>query len=136
MFAMVCNIWWEHNKFFRRYDLQDAWTAFLNAVLLFVVLFYIYPLKYLTLGVLGGLFQLPNRPSLDDARYVTLIYSGGTILIFGTFLLLYQHAWRQPQWLALAGLLYGLMGPLHAWNGYRNGAAPAALDKQRSAPAE
>jgi uncharacterized membrane protein len=175
MFAMVCYIWWEHNKFFRRYGLQDAWTAFLNAVLLFVVLFYIYPLKYLTLGVLGGLFQLPNRPSLDDARYVMLIYSGGIILIFGTFLLLYQHAWRQrralglsaadeinlrhglrahgistslgvisialasvlpPQWLALAGLLYGLMGPLHAWNGYRNGAALAALDKQRTAPAE
>jgi hypothetical protein len=36
----------------------------------------------------------------------------------------------------VAGLLYGLMGPLHAWNGYRNGAALAALDKQRSAPAE
>ena len=38
MFAMVCWIWYEHNKFFRRYGLQDAWTVFLNAVLLFVVL--------------------------------------------------------------------------------------------------
>src|SRR4029078_3921755 len=45
MFAMVCWIWYEHNLFFRRYGLQDGWTVFLNCVLLFVVLFYVYPLK-------------------------------------------------------------------------------------------
>ena len=28
-FAMVSWIWYQHNIFFRRYDLQDAWTAFL-----------------------------------------------------------------------------------------------------------
>ena len=48
MFAMVCWIWYEHNLFFRRYGLQDPWTVFLNCVLLFVVLFYVYPLKFLT----------------------------------------------------------------------------------------
>jgi hypothetical protein len=43
MFAMVCWIWYEHNLFFRRYGMQDAWTVFLNCILLFVVLFYVYP---------------------------------------------------------------------------------------------
>jgi uncharacterized membrane protein len=51
MFAMVCWIWYEHNIFFRRYGLQDPWTVFLNSVLLFVVLFYVYPLKFLTMGL-------------------------------------------------------------------------------------
>ena len=46
MFAMVCWIWYEHNVFFRSYGLDDPWTVFLNCVLLFVVLFYVYPLKY------------------------------------------------------------------------------------------
>ena len=87
---MVCYIWWEHNKFFRRYGLQDAWTAFLNSVLLFVVLFYVYPLKYLTIAVLGQLFGLPHPASSATRRYVMLLYSTGIVLIFGTFVLLYR----------------------------------------------
>src|SRR4026208_110886 len=46
-FALLTWIWYEHNIFFRRYGLQDAWTTTLNAMLLFVVLFYVYPLKFL-----------------------------------------------------------------------------------------
>ncbi len=61
-FAMVCYIWWEHNKFFRRYGLQDAWTAFLNSTLLFVVLFYVYPLKFLSTALLGPLVGLADVP--------------------------------------------------------------------------
>src|SRR3712207_8574739 len=33
--------------FFRRYGLQDTFTMHLSAVMLFVVLFYVYPLKFL-----------------------------------------------------------------------------------------
>src|SRR4029079_10892928 len=92
MFAMVCFVWWEHNKFFRRYGLQDAWTAFLNALLLFVVLFYVYPLKFLTTWLLGGIFHLEGRPVIDQAaqvRTLMLLYSSGVVLIFGTLALLY-----------------------------------------------
>src|SRR5687767_11027627 len=46
-FSLLTWIWYEHNLFFRKYGLQDAWTATLNAALLFVVLFYVYPLKFL-----------------------------------------------------------------------------------------
>ena len=34
---------------------------------------------------------------------------------------------RMPMW---AGMIYALMGPLHAWNGYSAGKAQAALAKQ------
>ncbi len=169
MFAMVCWIWWEHNKFFRRYGLQDAWTAFLNAALLFVVLFYVYPLKYLTTSLLGPWFQLRNAPSMEGAQFLMLTYSTGIVLIFGTFMLLYRHAWSQRRalglspgeevslrygqrahaltiavgllsivialaagnsvWIGMAGLVYGLMGPLHGWNGYRLAKALEATDR-------
>ena len=33
-------------SFSRRFDMDDGWTIFLNSVLLFVVLFYVYPLKF------------------------------------------------------------------------------------------
>lgn len=93
-FAMVIYIWWEHNKFFRRYGLQDAWTAFLNALLLFVVLFYVYPLKYLTTTLLAPVVGLPRGAAgLGDGRFVMLVYSAGVAMIFGVFLLLYRHAW-------------------------------------------
>jgi uncharacterized membrane protein len=162
MFTMVCWVWYEHNKFFRRYGLQDAWTAFLNSVLMFVVLFYVYPLKFLTTWLLGGMFGL-EQPAIrtdipDQVRTLMLLYSAGVLLIFGTFVLLYRHAGRRraaleltaadevmrrfgmrahlvsssvaalsiaivlsglPSW--IGGVIYGLMGPLHAWNGYRMG---------------
>ena len=168
-FAMVCYIWWEHNKFFRRYGLQDAWTAFLNSVLLFVVLFYVYPLKFLATAVLGPLVGLTFRP-FGSGRVVMLIYSVGVLCIFGLFVLLYQHAWSRrvsleldrealtqlrfgtrahlisaslavisiglafyvrDEWMWVPGVIYSLMGPLHAWNGMRTHAALEKLRKAR-----
>jgi hypothetical protein len=96
MFAMVCWIWYEHNWFFRRTGLQDPWTAFLNSVLLFVVLFYVYPLKFLTASLLGAWFGLGAAPvgEVESGNALLLLYSGGVVLIFGTFRLLYRHAQR------------------------------------------
>ena len=95
-FAMVCWIWYEHNVFFRRYGLQDPWTAFLNSVLLFVVLFYVYPLKFLTGALFSSLIWRDARPDLlgtaEDGRAVMLLYSAGVVMIFGCFTLLYRHA--------------------------------------------
>jgi uncharacterized membrane protein len=164
MFAMVCYIWWEHNKFFRRYGLQDAWTVFLNAVLLFVVLFYVYPLKFLTTALMNEfLWRTPATVSwsVNDGSRLMVLYDIGVIAIFAAFVLLYQHAWRQraqlgltradeialrfgrrghvisaslgvvslaivliaPTFLAVAGFIFFLMGPLHGWNGYQAGKA-------------
>ena len=171
MFAMVCWIWYEHNVFFRRYGLQDPWTVFLNCVLLFVVLFYVYPLKFLTLHLAGQFRGDPATNMKDvDGRLVMLLYSAGVVLIFGVFVALHRHAWKKRaalgldaadlmtlrystrghaistslglvsiaivlvnrRWSGIAGMIYGLMGPLHAWNGYQAGKAHARL--QPTAP--
>ena len=99
MFAMVCWIWYEHNVFFRRYGLQDPWTVFLNAVLLFVVLFYVYPLRFLTTALVGLVGGMPEGTyaSFDDmdGSLLMTLYSTGVLVIFGAFLLLYRHAWQQ-----------------------------------------
>jgi hypothetical protein len=154
-FAMVCYLWYEHNKFFRRYGLEDAFTVFLNAILLFVVLFYVYPLKYLANSLLGEMVGLVDAPRMANGRLLMYMYSGGVVLVFTTFVLLYWHAWRRRRDLDLdaaelvtlrfgrrahlisvgigvlslalnyvtglpgiAGVIYFLMGPLHALNGY------------------
>ena len=44
-FALICWIWYVHYAFFRQFDAEDRLTIVLNSVLLFVVLFFVYPLK-------------------------------------------------------------------------------------------
>lgn len=104
-FAMVVWIWYEHNVFFRRYGLQDPWTVFLNSVLLFVVLFYVYPLKFIT-STLFDILVWRSRPNdafgtADDSQMLMLLYSSGVVMIFGTFALLYRHAWGRRAQLGL-----------------------------------
>ena len=54
---MLATIWNTHYKFSRRYGLDDPTTRFLTCVLLFIVLFYVYPLKFLfTLGINDMIF--------------------------------------------------------------------------------
>src|SRR6516165_7522767 len=45
-FALLFQVWWRHYRFFRSYDLEDAYVIVWTGVLLFVVLFYVYPLKF------------------------------------------------------------------------------------------
>ena len=42
-FALLGMIWIDHYLYFRRYDIRDGFTITLNFVLLFLVLFYVYP---------------------------------------------------------------------------------------------
>lgn len=51
---LLLGIWSNHSMFFLRYGMQDAKTKTLNFLFLFVLLFYIYPLKYL-FSYLGSL---------------------------------------------------------------------------------
>src|ERR1043166_4564874 len=48
-FVLFIGIWFEHHRFYRRYAMHDMPTTLLNTLLLFVVLFYVYPLKYMSL---------------------------------------------------------------------------------------
>lgn len=56
-FALLIWVWYNHYIFFRRYGLQDTYTIVLNAVLLFVILFYIYPLKFLASLIIDSLLR-------------------------------------------------------------------------------
>ena len=81
--------------------LEDALTVFLNAILLFVVLFYVYPLKFLANALLGGLVGTPDAPPLRNGTLLMYLYSTGVVLVFATFMLLYWHAWRRRRQLDL-----------------------------------
>lgn len=102
-FVSLVIVWFQHCRFFRRYGLQDGTTVTLNTVLLFVVLFYVYPLKFLFTLVsaqfLGkaGPGQSPNPQAVitpGDAIMLMVIYGIGFIAVNMVIALMLRHAYR------------------------------------------
>jgi hypothetical protein len=96
-FASLALVWFFHCRFFRRYGLQDPTATFLNCVLLFFVLFYVYPLKFLFFAMFVGSEPLVAH----DMRTIFVVYGSGYAAVFVTFALMYWHAWRKRDQLAL-----------------------------------
>ena len=109
-FALLFQVWWRHFNFFRRYGLEDATTIVLTGILLFVVLFYVYPLKFVFTLVIDQMFgfnRLPgaHTPTIENSEAPRLmqIYSGGVIAVFSVFALMYSNAYRKRAQLDLDG---------------------------------
>ncbi len=107
-FAIFALVWWQHHNFFRRYGLDDAITATLNFVLLFVMLFYTYPLKFLFTGMFGQ-FTYAAAAEGKPGRWIEgnqsaslmIIYGLGYATVYLVFVLLYWNALRQREELDL-----------------------------------
>lgn len=101
-FTMLMLIWYEQYLYFRKYGLQDLKTIFLNAVLLFIVLFYVYPLKFLF-----GFLTLGNTATDASGKVIyrftaneqiselMIIYGCGFVAIYLVFLLMYHNAYKK-----------------------------------------
>jgi uncharacterized membrane protein len=93
-FSLLLLVWRTHVHFFRRYGLQTAWASALNAILLFLVLFYVYPLKFLFTLVVGHRSQAERMIEPGQIASLMIIYGLGYAAIFLVFALLYVHAYR------------------------------------------
>lgn len=103
-FTILIQVWYYHYIYSRRYGLQTTYTIVLNAVLLFVVLFYVYPLKFLFTLVVGGLTNGLTVPqdeldrmfsSAQQVPALMVIYSVGYTAVCVLFSLLYHYAYRK-----------------------------------------
>jgi uncharacterized membrane protein len=111
-FVLLVLIWHAQYTFFRRYGLEDTRTVVLNVALLFVVLFYIYPLKFLFSALVGVFSRLVlHAPPLGEGEGASIaagqwpalmvIYGLGYVAIYAIFALLYRHAYQRRQALGL-----------------------------------
>src|ERR1051326_6814679 len=114
-FALLINVWYDQHVFFRRYGLQGAYTIFLNVTLLFTVLFYVYPLKFiftLLVNQFMGIQSVVHRPDgriepvieMQQAPDIMMIFGAGFVAVSVMFVLMYRHAWRQRERLELNDL--------------------------------
>lgn len=97
-FILLFSIWYSQNLYFRRFALQDFWTIVLNGLLLFMVLLFVYPLKFIATAVFMH-EKVHIVPS--DMRPLFYVYSGGYTGIYLTFTLLYLNAMKQKHLLEL-----------------------------------
>ncbi len=109
-FALLFRLWGYQYRFFRRYGLEDPTTIRLNGVLLFVVLFFVYPLKFLTKVLTDFFFGsglAAFRPgtmtrALEGGGFkLLLMFYSGFATVFLVLGLLYLHAYRMREHLAL-----------------------------------
>lgn len=106
-FAMIVWIWWEHNEVFRTYGLDDGHTVVLNSVLIFLVLIYMYPLKFMV-SVMVAVFTgiTPARTTnfgmaMADLPALFIVYGLGFVGLFSVFAALHYHAFRRRASLGL-----------------------------------
>ena len=107
-FVLLFLIWYEHYVYSRRYGLDDTTVVWLNGALIFVVLFYVYPLKFMFTMVVNGIFGFSDaahgsEPVLrrSDGPALFLIFGAGYVAVFLVFTLLYLHALRKRAELGL-----------------------------------
>jgi uncharacterized membrane protein len=95
-FAILLMIWQEHHSLFKRFPSSDGVTIWLNGALLFVVVSYIYPLKFLFAQIIvpggirfgqGGAFQ-----GVHQLVTLMVVYGAGFAAIFLIFATLYWRA--------------------------------------------
>ena len=112
-FALLIVIWYEHYTYFRRYGLQDTYVMVWNTVLLFLIVFYVYPLKFLFTLFFNELLGLSFQVTLPGGDIVPMIREGqlpqlyiiygiGWTAVWLVFVLLYRHALKQGERLELS----------------------------------
>lgn len=103
-FYLFYLIWLRHYQFFRRYGLHDNTMLTLNGILLFVVLLYVYPLKFVFTLFMAGLTGNTNsgmRIEWHQVPSLFVLYGCGFAAIFGLFALFHVNALRQREILQL-----------------------------------
>lgn len=103
--VLITVIWYQHYTFFLRYGLQDRSTIVINTGLLFFVLIYVYPLKFLSRVIFEGMsytfFKSATASSFlnqfqpSNMSLLFIFYGLGAACLFMTISWLYRHAYNK-----------------------------------------
>ena len=95
-FYLLLLVWYDHYKYFRRYGLNDTPTLWLNSMLLFLTLMYVYPLKFLFTLLMSELFGFAETETIELSQWPLLmvIYGAGFVAVQLVFVGMYLRAYR------------------------------------------
>lgn len=89
-FFVMMLLWKVHYNFFQRTKYVDNWIIAANTLLLFTILFYLFPLKTLVNSI-----TQQKGMSQDDLAQLFMIYGFGFMLIFTSYAFLYWRAYTK-----------------------------------------
>lgn len=109
--VLIITIWHEHYVFFLRYGMRNGKIVALNALFLVIVLFYVYPLKFLTKLSLYPIALLSEEETIlkelrgmikgEDVGDLMIIYGLGAASVFFVLRWMYQYAYKNATLLEL-----------------------------------
>jgi len=105
-FTLLMQFWNAHYKYHRRYGLDDAFSRIMTQAILVLVLFFVYPLKFLFTSLTMMLFGfhvegVPHFEGSEQIQAVYIIYGAGFAGVWALFAALFLHAWNMRHELAL-----------------------------------
>lgn len=102
-FFFLMMVWYAHYRFFRRFGTHDFTTIFFNSCLLFVVLFYVYPLKFLFTFLANAIMGSTQNyfESWQQVRELMVLYGVGFATVYLLLAALYWNGLRQRHELGL-----------------------------------
>jgi len=93
VFVTLAGVWFAHARFCRRYGIEDDRTMQLTCAILFVVVFYTYPLKFVMAWVVDSRVGLQGPTMADaDLPWIVAVYSVGLMALSLLFWALHRHA--------------------------------------------
>ena len=110
---LIILIWHEHFVFFYRYGLRNTSVIVLNTIFLIIVLFYVYPLKFLcrflillvlgrTFGEVAILEEVKSMLDGQNTGQFMIIYGIGAASIFFILGMMYRYALKNKHALDLS----------------------------------
>jgi hypothetical protein len=98
--ALLFLFWHGHWNWSRRYGLEDFTSIVLSFFLVFLMLCYVYPMKYVTSIFVGWITDRrldvdADIGSMDELYGIFTIYSIGFVALCVVLLLLYLRAWAR-----------------------------------------
>ena len=105
-FAIIAMFWAGHNRFSRRFGLEDGWIMFLSLVLVAATLFYVYPLRMVMSAAMGFFTGgwAPSEVQVNsflEFRLIFIIYGIGFAVLAGLIACMNLHALRKADALQL-----------------------------------
>ena len=111
-FVMIAMFWSAHNRWSRRFGLDDVRSTLLSLGMVFVVMIYVYPLRMVASGAMAfftngwapSAYRIDPEHALLDLQTMFIVYAAGFGTLSWLLWRLNAHALRQADQLGLDAL--------------------------------
>ena len=101
--AFLMLFWFEHHRFSKQYNINNTSFTVLNVLFIALIIFYVYPLRFLTLFLTTAFFNVDLGLSIESYQTPLLMiyYGSAAFALYFTLFLFYYKAYKMKTALML-----------------------------------